>query len=131
MAEHDAAGASATAEKSIAGFADGEQVAVGSGGRASDEYFCQRFVHRMPARSFVQLPKGRRAERADDGGDRYSGERKESSGGMTSSPLRDTARVSWRDIQQGELAAGGHYVAATRITDEGGNAAVDQEFSEG
>src|SRR5216683_2705775 len=135
--EHDASGASTAAEEGAAGFAKGEPGAVGSRGRAGEKYFCERFVHRMPARSFIQLSKRRGGERADDGGNwdsRVARVRAINGRGQQSTVERKKRKdtvipgvtglgravdVCGGDIEERELAAGGHYVAAAGIADEG------------
>ena len=44
--------------------------------------------------------------------------------------LRENGEGGAADFVQGQLAARGHYVAAARMADKGGNAALDQEFLE-
>src|SRR5258708_35340337 len=91
----------------------------------------------MPAGSFVQLSKRRGGERADDGGDwdsRVARVRAINGRGQQSTvesrkkketvipgvtALGRAVDVCGGDIEEGELAAGGHYVAAAGVADEG------------
>ena|ERR1700722_2400299 len=68
MAQHDAAGASAAAEESAAGFEESESGATARGGSAGEEYFCYGALHVLRRRAAVQLPERRGDEWTAAGG---------------------------------------------------------------